>query len=64
MNFQEMNRLEYAYFSSVSKSGAYLLLHRIRGGIQEAYTQTLLTKLRARDETVHAFNFPHMTRGE
>ncbi|HVC35980.1 MAG TPA: alpha/beta family hydrolase [Candidatus Dormibacteraeota bacterium] len=56
--------LEFEYRNSSSKSGAYLLLHGIRGGIHEAYTQALFNKLQSRDDTVLALNFPYMSRGE
>lgn len=56
--------LEYVYFNSVSKSEAYLLLHGIRGGINETWADALFRKLRDRDNTVLAFNFPYLTRGQ
>jgi predicted alpha/beta-hydrolase family hydrolase len=47
-----------------SRSGAYLLLHGIRGGIHETYMQALSNKLISRDDTVLSLNFPYMSRGE
>jgi predicted alpha/beta-hydrolase family hydrolase len=59
-----MESLEFEYHNSSSKSGAYLLLHGIRGGIHEAYMQALFNKLQSRDDTVLSLNFPYMSRGE
>jgi predicted alpha/beta-hydrolase family hydrolase len=59
-----MESLEFEYHNSSSKSGAYLLLHGIRGGIHEAYMQAVFNKLQSRDDTVLSLNFPYMSRGE
>lgn len=59
-----IENLEFEYYNSPSKSAAYLLLHGVRGGINEAYTQVLFNKLKSRDDTVLAINFPYMSRGE
>jgi predicted alpha/beta-hydrolase family hydrolase len=56
--------LEFEYHNSGSNSEAYLLLHGIRGGIHEAYTQALFNKLQSRDDTVLSINFPYISRGE
>ena len=59
-----IENLEFEYHESTAKKSAYLLLHGIRGGIHEAYTQALLAKLKSRDDTVLAINFPYLSRGE
>lgn len=59
-----IENLEFEYHKSSAKKAAYLLLHGIRGGIHEAYTQALFTKLKSRDDTVLAINFPYLSRGE
>ncbi len=64
MRHKGLEDLEYVYFNSVSNSEAYLLLHGIRGGINEAWSDALFRKLKERDDTVFAFNFPYITRGE
>lgn len=56
--------LEYDYSDRSAGSKAYMLIHGVRGGIDEAYVQTLQKKLVARGDTTLAFNFPYMTRGE
>lgn len=64
MSNQTIETLEYKYSDESHDSKAYLLIHGVRGGIDEAYIQTVLKKLIARKDTVMAFNFPYMTRGE
>lgn len=64
MGFEIINHLEYVYSDQSQKDTAYLLVHGVRGGIDEAFIQTLLTKLTARGDAVLACNFPYMTRGE
>ena len=61
---KNINDLEYEYSNRSLDSKAYLLIHGVRGGIDEVYIQTLLNKLVARGDTALAFNFPYMTRGE
>lgn len=64
MQTVSMEKLEFEYHNSSAHKAAYLLLHGIRGGIHEEYTQALLTRLKSRDETVLAINFPYMSRGD
>ena len=64
MQMAGIENLEYKYHNSSAKKAAYLLLHGIRGGIHEAYTQALFTKLKSRDDTILAINFPYMSQGE
>jgi predicted alpha/beta-hydrolase family hydrolase len=64
MHAEGINKLEHTYSDHSLENKAYLLLHGVRGGIDEAYIQTLLQKIIARDDAVLAFNFPYMTRGE
>ena len=64
MSYQNIDTLEYEYSDRSQDSKAYLLIHGVRGGIDEAYIQTLLKKLIARKDTVMAINFPYMSRGE
>ena len=64
MQTSSIENLEFEYYKSSAKKAAYLLLHGIRGGIHEAYTNTVFNKLKSRDDTVLAINFPYMSRGE
>jgi predicted alpha/beta-hydrolase family hydrolase len=64
MGFEIINHLEYIYFDQSQEDKAYLLVHGVRGGIDEAFIQTLLRKITARGDTVLACNFPYLTRGE
>lgn len=56
--------LEHRYSDRYSKDLAYLLLHGVRGGIDELYIETLMEKITNRGDTALAFNFPYMSRGE
>lgn len=64
MSIESINNLEHEYYSHPKNDYAYMLLHGVRGGIDEAYIQTIYGSLKARKSTVLAFNFPYMTRGE
>lgn len=64
MKSKSINSLEYKYSDRLSKDRAYLLLHGVRGGIDEAYITTLLGKLVSRGDTALAFNFPYISRGD
>ena len=64
MHISVIENLEFTYHNNPANKAAYLLLHGIRGGIHEAYTQALFTKLKSRGDTILAINFPYMSRGE
>lgn len=64
MSAEIINHLKYVYSDEFQQDDAYLLVHGVRGGIEEAFIHTLLSKLTARGDTVLACDFPYLTRGE
>lgn len=64
MTANTINDLEYEYYRHPANNTAFMLLHGVRGGIDEAYILTTYAGLKERNDTVLALNFPYMTRKE
>ena len=52
------------YIPSANRERAFVLLHGIRDGIDEPYTQELLDALTLKDQSVTALQYPYMDRCE